>query len=58
MNVLGDGTFGKVWAAREISTNQMVALKQIKMSGQEGFPRTGKFSISRVLTRKLYGRYT
>lgn len=41
VKVLGDGTFGKVWSAREIATNKMYALKQIKMNGQEGFPRTG-----------------
>jgi len=36
----GHGTFGKVWAAKEISTGRTVALKQIKLSGNEGFPRT------------------
>jgi len=36
----GHGTFGKVWAAKEKSTGRTVALKQIKLNGNEGFPRT------------------
>jgi hypothetical protein len=36
----GHGTFGKVWAAKVIATGRQVALKQIKLSGNEGFPRT------------------
>jgi len=36
----GHGTFGKVWSAKEISTGRTVALKQIKLNGSEGFPRT------------------
>eukprot|EP01126_Amoeba_proteus_P040608 TRINITY_DN4338_c0_g1_i1.p1 TRINITY_DN4338_c0_g1~~TRINITY_DN4338_c0_g1_i1.p1 ORF type:complete len:372 (-),score=31.02 TRINITY_DN4338_c0_g1_i1:809-1924(-) len=40
IRVLGDGTFGRVWAAREIATGKLFALKQIKMTGNEGFPRT------------------
>jgi cell division cycle 2-like protein len=36
----GHGSFGKVWSAKEIATGNIVALKQIKISGSEGFPRT------------------
>jgi hypothetical protein len=53
VKVLGDGTFGKVWSAREIATNKMFALKQIKMNGQEGFPRTGISFVLPQLTIQL-----
>lgn len=36
----GKGTFGEVYCAKELSTGRTVALKQIKLNGKEGFPRT------------------
>jgi len=41
LHCCGKGTFGNVWAAKELSTGRSVALKQIKLKGHsEGFPRT------------------
>eukprot|EP01126_Amoeba_proteus_P001671 TRINITY_DN104_c0_g1_i36.p1 TRINITY_DN104_c0_g1~~TRINITY_DN104_c0_g1_i36.p1 ORF type:complete len:384 (+),score=42.53 TRINITY_DN104_c0_g1_i36:117-1154(+) len=40
LEILGGGTFGTVWAALEKRTGIVFALKQIKITGNEGFPRT------------------
>ena len=41
LEVIGEGTYGKVFKARDIKTNQLVALKSVKLENEkEGFPIT------------------
>ena len=49
---IGEGTFGDVYKARDRKTNDIVALKQVKMShpGQEGFPQTALREINILLS--------
>ena len=39
LEVIGEGTYGKVFKALDIKTNQLVALKSVKLENEkEGFP--------------------
>ena len=41
LEVIGEGTYGKVFKARDIKTQQLVALKSVKLENEkEGFPIT------------------
>ena len=41
LNEIAEGTFGKLWRARDTASGEVMALKQVKMEvGQEGFPLT------------------
>lgn len=41
LEIIGEGTYGKVFKARDIKTNQLVALKSVKLENEkEGFPIT------------------
>jgi cyclin-dependent kinase 12/13 len=41
LEVIGEGTYGKVFKALDIKTNQLVALKSVKLENEkEGFPIT------------------
>jgi cell division cycle 2-like protein len=49
---VSEGTYGIVWKARDLATNEIVALKQIKFDpnlGKEGFPVTAFREISVLL---------
>lgn len=52
LNKIDEGTYGIVWKARDLSTNEVVALKQIKYDNnlfREGFPITALREISVLL---------
>ncbi|RNA25515.1 cyclin-dependent kinase 12 [Brachionus plicatilis] len=41
LEIIGEGTYGKVFKARDIETNELVALKSVKLENEkEGFPIT------------------
>ncbi len=41
LEVIGEGTYGKVYKALDVNTNQVVALKSVKLENEkEGFPIT------------------
>jgi cyclin-dependent kinase 12/13 len=41
LEIIGEGTYGKVFKARDIRTQQLVALKSVKLENEkEGFPIT------------------
>lgn len=41
LEIIGEGTYGKVFKARDIKTKQLVALKSVKLENEkEGFPIT------------------
>ncbi|CAF0869134.1 unnamed protein product [Brachionus calyciflorus] len=41
LEIIGEGTYGKVFKARDIKTNELVALKSVKLENEkEGFPIT------------------
>lgn len=49
---LDEGTYGVVWKARDLATNEIVALKQIKFDSQmlkEGFPISAMREINVLL---------
>ncbi|CAB3369212.1 Hypothetical predicted protein [Cloeon dipterum] len=52
MEKLGEGTYGVVYKARDIRTNQIVAMKKIRAEEDEGMPATAirEVSILRELT--------
>ncbi|KAK4524333.1 hypothetical protein GAYE_SCF03G2233 [Galdieria yellowstonensis] len=48
---IGEGTYGQVWSAKEISTGEMVALKKVRMDNEkEGFPLTAIREIKLLKT--------
>jgi cell division cycle 2-like protein len=53
---VSEGTYGVVWKARDMATNEIVALKQIKFDGDQlknqGFPVTALREISVLLALK------
>jgi cell division cycle 2-like protein len=53
---LSEGTYGVVWKAKDLATNQIVALKQIKfdtdIQDQQGFPVTALREINVLLALK------
>ncbi len=52
LEIIGEGTYGKVYKARDIKTNQLVALKSVKLENEkEGFPITAIREIK--ILRKL-----
>ena len=54
LSKIGEGTFGDVYKARDRRSNDIVALKQVKMTheGQEGFPQTALREINILLALK------
>jgi len=47
IEVLGEGSYGKVYKAKDLSTNQIVAVKKIKFDkDDEGIPSTTLREIS------------
>jgi cell division cycle 2-like len=50
LNFIDEGTYGRVFRARDISTGEVYALKQVKLAGErEGFPVTALREISLLL---------
>lgn len=48
---VGEGTYGQVWSARDKQTNELVALKKVRMeSEREGFPLTAIREIKLLKT--------
>ena len=43
---IGAGTYAKVYRARDVTTKQVVALKEIQMDGKEGMPATALREIA------------
>jgi cyclin-dependent kinase len=53
---VGEGTYGKVYKAKEISTGQIVALKETRMEMDEGVPSTilREVSLLKMLSQSPY----
>ncbi len=48
---VGEGTYGQVWSARDKQTNELVALKKVRMDNErEGFPLTAIREIKLLKT--------
>jgi len=46
--ILGEGTYGKVYKARQVSTGELVAMKESKESSDEGVPSTAIREVALV----------
>jgi cell division cycle 2-like len=52
LNLVNEGTYGVVWKAKNVNSNEIVALKQLKFGiedSNEGFPRSSLREISALL---------
>jgi cell division cycle 2-like len=53
LNFIDEGTYGRVFRARDVRTGEVYALKQVKIAGErEGFPVTALREVSLLLATK------